>query len=245
MAKKLPKHRTPKGSTPQRSLPPPDYYGIRYPPQELDSTEPPDLFVPWFDDDLSDLFVRLRSIQKDYAETNNGIFLLLALTWCHESKLYPPMWVLQALTEISVRYLENAEYISLDRLLGLKPNRGKEPGYKAVARLARNKDIATDIWLLQHQFGLTVEEAAEVVCEKLSGTSRTKIRWGSTVRTLESSDAIAKLYSSEWKQQFKLSRERFEDTSKNFPPIFWRSFAEAFLKLPLTNHKILAKLQAK
>jgi hypothetical protein len=192
-------------------------------------------------------------LQKEYRATRNGLCLLSAFVIAHKCKLYPPLWVLEALAKGFGEYIvghkkahehptkrkASGKVISkvhnpepLDSFLQLRPGRGQTPAYKASNLRARNRALALDIWYLNHRFGLTVEEAVDVVLARIEKLGLSD--WQLT------HERMAKNFSTKWKKDFGLTKERYDYVSQSFSVETWREYLKRF---PTDN--LEGKLKAK
>ena len=211
---------------------PPEQFYIKHPPADASIRDYPDnlpnLWVFALEGEILNWAAHLRAVQKEYRETGNGVCLVSAFLLAHECKLYPPMWVLNGLAAAFKNYWKAPEKKPLDTWLGLQQGRGREPGFKALARRARDSEPAYDMWLLMHRFGLTTVQAAEAVTNKLEASPLRNIRWGRGLSETFTADSLAKLYSCKWKRKFGLTKEYYDLVAPHCPPKFWRGFLKTF-----------------
>lgn len=226
----------------------PEAFCLRHPPRDVRMVDFPDnlpnLYVPVLDAEILRLAAHLREVQKVFLKTHNGIYLLSAFLLAHESNLYPPLWVLDALALSFKNYHSNPEASPLDKWLGLQRGRGQKTASGEAAQQARDRDLAVDIWLLQCKFGLTVSEAVEVVQETLNDPSLLpRIRWEKRLKRTLTFDSLAKLYSCKWKPKFGLTKEYYDlIIAPHCPKSFWPSFLKGFSTRDLSE-KLKIKLR--
>ena len=240
--KKTPAHQVPEDILQRLLANAPEEFYIRHLPATFSTHDFPDrlpnICLPW--QQCGDVAAKLRSLQNEYRQTHNGIYLLSGLLIAHKNKLYPPIWVLNGLSEAFQNYW-NDPSSSLDRYIGLKPGRGQEPAYKASVRRAQHEDIATDMWLLIHRYGISIDEAADLVSLKLDDCPPKKGRWSVRLPATFTQETLSKLYSTKWKRQFALTTGRYNMLSPHYPSDFWRCFLSSFPISELDNGKLRAK----
>lgn len=225
----------------------PEQFYIKRPPANILMSDFPDkvpnLYVPVMDQGILDFSAHLRALQKEYRRTKNGMYLVSAFLLTHETRYFPPLWVLDAMSAAFKAYWEKPQTESIEALLRLKSGRGQAPPYQSAARRARDYDIAQDMWLLIHKFGLTVEEAAEVAQGKLGLPSQRKIRWGESLNQTFSHDSLTKLYSTKWKKAFGFTKTSFDTNASNYSSKFWAHFISEFPTANLPS-SLKAKLRS-
>ncbi len=243
--RKTPRH---EASYPQVLRAPPDQFYIKRPPSDLLVTDfpeaVPNLYAPVMEREYFKLAARLRKVQKEYRRTGNGMYLLSAFLMTHELGLYPPQWALDAVVRAFKAYWQNPTSKSLDRLLQLEGGRGESPGFKAAARREGEYEIAHDMWFLEQKFGLTVNEAAEVLEAKLKSSPKRKGRWGETVHHVGTQESLAKQYSSTWKKAFGLTKAHFETVAPGWTDKDWIRFTKSFPTTDL-HGDVKAKLRVR
>jgi hypothetical protein len=210
----------------------PEQFFIAHPPWDLLITNFPDavpnLYVPALHEAVIDLAAHLRAIQKEYQRTQNGIHVLSAFLMTTELKLYPPRWVLDAMAGAFKNYWSAPQSKSLDALLRLKGGRGQGLGYKTAVRRTGDFVAAHDMWLLEQKFGLTVDEAAEVVEAKLRLSPRRKGRWGERAHYVLTQESLAKQYSRIWRKAYSLTKANFQRMALELPDKYWTGFLKSF-----------------
>jgi hypothetical protein len=161
---------------------------------------------------------------------------LSAFIIAYECKLYPPLWVLSALAQSFESYYKNQGSDSLDRFLGLEPGPGQTPPFKAASLRARNRSLARDIWLLNLRFGLSIDEAVDVVCGRLNMRTATD--------GILTQQNMASEFSKKWKKEFGLTKEHYDYLARNYSNEDWRSYLKRFPTDTL-HEKVKVKLKVK
>lgn len=207
---------------------PPEQFLIKRPPNTTLITDfpeqVPNLYVPVLDDEVLELSSHLRAIQKEHRRTGNGLYLVSAFLLAHEAGFFPPIWVLDAIVAAFKEYWDEPQKNSMGLLLGLQKKRGQYAAHVSAARRARDYEIATDMWILEQRFGLTVNEAAEVVGAKYATSNGLKVRWGEGLKDLFTVESMAKLYSSKWRRAFGLTKEHFKTIAPYYSDRYWNHF---------------------
>lgn len=226
----------------------PEGFLIKRPPSTAwftDSPEQlPNLYVPVTDNAILNLSAHLRAIQKEHRRTGNGLYLVSAFLLAYETGHFPPIWVLDSIAMAFKDYWEEPQKKSMGLLLGLKGTRGQYATHTSAARRARDYEIATDMWILEQKFGLTVNEAAEAVEAKYATPNSLKVRWGEGLKDSFTVESMAKLYSSKWRKAFGLTKEHFNTVAPYYTQHFWNHFIKGIPTTALPP-SLRIKLQAK
>ena len=103
-----------------------------------------------------------------YASTkNNPVFAMEVFMAFHALGLYPPLWILNWLNDAFSDYLKSKGEESLDRLLGVKRNKGQTPVIKEAAHISAEIKIMHAIGMLISMLNISIEDAATMVARKL------------------------------------------------------------------------------
>lgn len=151
------------------------YYVRHPPPDELS----PDAFAAWVPTILEynlpfDTWAPLKCLEDSYQQTKNPVLVIQAFLIAHRAKLYAPLWVLDALAEGFQRFEDMgfpADEFSLNRALGLRPDRGKSLPVKLLAEHERDAMLTLDVFRLS-VLGHHVTDAVTMVSDRLRSTRR-------------------------------------------------------------------------
>src|SRR5690606_35258618 len=103
-----------------------------------------------------------------YAPTkNNPVFAMEVFMVFHALDLYPPLWILDWLNDAFSAYLKSKGEESLDRLLGLKRNKGQTPIVKEAANIDAESKIMHAMGMIVTMLDISIEDAATMVARKL------------------------------------------------------------------------------
>jgi hypothetical protein len=103
-----------------------------------------------------------------YAPTkSNSVFAMEVFVVLHAVGLYPPLWILNWLNDAFSDYLKSKGEESLDRLLGVKRNKGQTPVIKEAAHISAEIKIMHAIGMLISMLNISIEDAAIMVARKL------------------------------------------------------------------------------
>lgn len=165
--------------------------------------------------------------RRQFKKTKNPIFAIEAFLIARESKLFPPMWVLNWLGEAFKKYHSGQGTQSLEKMFGLVPGRGQSPLFKALGEEERDEMLALDVWRLRTLFNVSIETAATMVSRRLEETPD----WNKSRYALHalSAKTIEDRYKKKWKKLLDLPdlRHRYlssltkmeaDEYLKSFPP---------------------------
>jgi hypothetical protein len=138
----------------------------------------------------------LPLILKAYgSEENKGLRAMDALCLAHELGYYPPRWACDHFAKAFSEWNAARGKISLDRVLGLRPGRGKDPAYKSDLISARNQMVLMDVKRFV-SLKVSVSQAAALASLRMQHENWDQSGWN--LGNL-SAEAIEKLYyASGW-----------------------------------------------
>ncbi len=87
-----------------------------------------------------------------------------------EMKVYPPLWVLDFLCDGFTAWMDAEGTKKLEDILGLTVGKGQSPYYKKLAEARRDDILFIDVIVLTTLFGISIERASEMACDRLEET---------------------------------------------------------------------------
>ena len=141
--------------------------------------------------------ISLESKQQYQATSDHSLHVLSAFAKAHSLGIYPPLWVLDELYKAFAEYLGPRFDKSLDQILRLTPTgKGKEPPLKTAWRASVEEKIVLRMWQIQHIFGLSLNQAAEMEARRLAEANK---EWSRDIPDYSVSTIITKYKRSEIK----------------------------------------------
>jgi|WetSurMetagenome_2_1015567.scaffolds.fasta_scaffold00088_50 hypothetical protein len=111
------------------------------------------------------LFLELKRAR--YKKTKNPIELIESFVIAMENRIYPPIWVLDALYNAFKEYEKRRDVTTLDKILGLSGSvSGKDGTYKKRLEGIFNDNLMADMFKLT-LLGFKLDNAAHMVAAKL------------------------------------------------------------------------------
>lgn len=114
---------------------------------------------------------------RTFCETKNPVWAWSLIYHAHRAGVAPHEIVLKWLGECAEKYFANECKTSMDRIMKLRGGRGGAPAYKALLLSTRNALSLENMAKLRVQFGLKIEDAAELVAALLETTPWNETGW--------------------------------------------------------------------
>lgn len=178
-------------------------------------------------DQIHDFMVPLMSKKLAYSETGNSIYAVEAFLLSMHAGFYPPMWVLSWLNNAFQDFYDSSSGRGIDKCLGLTSGKQVSAAYTAILRREIKQDLALEVWKLKTIFGISTENAAEMVVSWAWEDEK----WNKTIHKLGKldTDTIRQYYDREATKIYKempeeiveklrsYSDEEKEEYKKKFP----------------------------
>lgn len=135
-----------------------------------------------------------------FTETGNPILAIEAFLIAHKAGFYPPMPILNWLAEAFEQFHAANGKEGIEKILGLKRDRGQTPPFKELLVQDVEDMLMWDVWKLKKIFGLSTPRAAEMVAGRLKATADwDKSGWN--LRTYTAA-TIEDRYAKHWSKIF-------------------------------------------
>ena len=108
----------------------------------------------------------LEILRASHDKADHGVCAIEALVYCYESRISTPQWLSDWIGEHLVSWLDG-DVSSLDESLQVQsPGKGKPPRIKQIALERARHDDASEIFVLNEFFGVSIPTAAEMVYQR-------------------------------------------------------------------------------
>ncbi|MDH3973499.1 MAG: hypothetical protein OEV42_04380 [Deltaproteobacteria bacterium] len=160
----------------------------------------------------SDEVNHLSQLGMAFKNTNNPIYTFEAFSVAHKKGIYPPMWVLNFMSEVISDWISLGGTKSLDELFEINTCQGQAPLYKKDKEERRDEMLCLDVFVLNTFFNFTIEEACNMTARRLEENPD----WNKTGHKLKeiSEETIKDRYKRKWK---KIIRTLCENGVIEFP----------------------------
>jgi hypothetical protein len=161
----------------------------------------------------------------EYKGSKDPKSALEAFVIAHEGGMYPPVWVLDFMSEVFNDWIQLDGEKRLDDLFELNSYQGGTPLYKARKIEKRDQDVCQDVFILNTLFTYSIEGACQMAARRLEETEE----WGEPPFVLNaiSADTIKDKYHHKWKNIFKAM---YASGSISFPDLDTKEARISYLK---------------
>lgn len=149
----------------------------------------------------------MEALEQRHLETNNPIYSMLAFNHCFERSATPPAWVMKVVALSFHDYITNCGKRTLDESFQLKPGRGQDKRMTMFLLDERNEIIMREMFKLVEYIGVSMEQAAHMVSEKLKAAD-----WNKTLVEMKelSEGTIRDMFRKSYRMQMKAQVEELD-----------------------------------